>query len=61
MPELPEVQTVVESLVRAGITGRKITGVKVKWPKIVQPMSARVFKDRLIGQRIGSITRRAKY
>jgi len=35
MPELPEVQTVVETLSQAGIIGRRIEKAEVNWPKTI--------------------------
>ena len=35
MPELPEVQTVVNSLVKP-LSGRKITNIRAHWPKVLR-------------------------
>ena len=58
MPELPEVQTVVNDL-RVKLVGQTITAVKVNSPKQVLPAS-KAFIRLLTGRKIVSITRRAK-
>ena len=61
MPELPEVQTVVDSLNQCRIAGRTITGARVGWPKTVAPHSPAAFRKRVAGCRIRRIVRRGKY
>lgn len=61
MPELPEVQTIVNDLINAGLQGAAITSAQVNWPRSVAGMSAAAFTRRLKGAVIGSIRRRAKY
>jgi formamidopyrimidine-DNA glycosylase len=59
MPELPEVETIVHGL-RGPLVGRTFTGVTVLWPNAIKtPISE--LEQRLPGQRIEAITRRAKY
>lgn len=59
MPELPEVETIVRGL-RGPLVGRTFTGVTVLWPNSIKtPISE--LEQRLPGQRIEAITRRAKY
>ncbi len=60
MPELPEVETIRRDL-SAGLIGRKIVGVTVNWPKMVQIPSPEAFKQRLTGQTISALDRRGKY
>ena len=60
MPELPEVQVLVQSLQQV-LPGRTIKKVKVCREKSVRPDSSAVFEERLIGMRFHSIQRRAKY
>jgi formamidopyrimidine-DNA glycosylase len=60
MPELPEVETVVRGL-RGPLVGRTFTGITVLWPKAIATPSAEEIKQRLPGQRIEAINRRAKY
>ncbi len=60
MPELPEVETIVNDL-RPGLTGRRFTNVSISWPRMVLQPSASEFQRRLPGQTIKEITRRGKY
>lgn len=57
MPELPEVETTVR-LIRPHIVGRTITAASVAWRRTV---GARDFEERVVGARIASVRRRAKY
>ena len=43
MPELPEVQTLVNDLNAAGLIGKTITAAKVYWPRSIAQPSARAF------------------
>ena len=61
MPELPEVQTLVDDLNAAGLCGRIITHARVYWPKSVEPLSPAVFRRGVQQRRIKRIYRRAKY
>ena len=61
MPELPEVQTVVDSLLQAGIAGRRIIKAKVNWTKTIALRTPRSFCDRIKGLTVTSIRRRGKY
>jgi formamidopyrimidine-DNA glycosylase len=61
MPELPEVQTVVNDLIEAGLKGALIQTVKVGWPRSIAGMSPHNFARKLKGLRIQNIYRRAKY
>lgn len=61
MPELPEVQTVVDTLIAQGLPGRRIADVGVYWPKIIADMPPAVFCCRICGRTIEQITRRGKY
>lgn len=61
MPELPEVQTVVNDLLAAGIVGATLARADVFWPRSVAMPSAEEFCQRLAGQTIADIWRRAKY
>ena len=60
MPELPEVETIVNDL-RPELAGRCFTGVSISWPRMVLHPSASEFQRRLIGQTIKEIARRGKY
>ncbi len=57
MPELPEVETTVR-MIRPGLVGRTITGASVTWRRTV---GERSFEKRVVGARIASVRRRAKY
>lgn len=61
MPELPEVQTIVNDLNASGIPGRSIVGTEVFWPRIIALSSPGEFGKRIQDQRIIAIRRRAKY
>ena len=61
MPELPEVQTLVDDLVAAGLVGRSITAARVYWPRSVAMPTANAFCRRIPGKAIQSIRRRGKY
>ena len=58
MPELPEVETVVNSLDKT-LPGHTIRNFTVYYPKIISKHSLR--KKEIINSKILSITRRAKY
>ena len=59
MPELPEVETIVRGL-RGPLVGRTFTGVTVLWPNSIKTPIPEL-QQRLPGQRIEAISRRAKY
>lgn len=59
MPELPEVETVLRGL-EPVVTGRRIAAVEVRRPDLRFPFPER-FAERLTGQKITGIERRAKY
>jgi len=61
MPELPEVQTVVNDLITAGLVGATITSAKVYWPKTVAGHSPRTFGRLIKGRSIEALRRRAKF
>jgi len=61
VPELPEVQTVVNDLLAADLVGERITRVRVRWPGSIAVLSAEEFRRRLTGRRITGIRRRAKF
>lgn len=61
MPELPEVETVKETL-RQLVIGKTITDIEVLWPKIIKrPDDVELFCMRLKGQTIQAIGRRGKF
>ncbi|NQV14187.1 DNA-formamidopyrimidine glycosylase [bacterium] len=57
MPELPEVETVVQGLQNT-IVGETIVDIEVPWEKALQPDSA---YDSLVGKTIQEVSRRAKF
>ncbi len=61
MPELPEVQTVVDDLNAAGLPGTTITGAEIFWPNIIDRLSPEEFCRQIHEQTIRRIWRRAKY
>jgi formamidopyrimidine-DNA glycosylase len=61
LPELPEVQTIVDVLNRECLPGCRIEAVTVRWPKTIATGSPEAFCDRLQGKAILGIRRRAKY
>ncbi|MFT5050892.1 MAG: formamidopyrimidine-DNA glycosylase [Chlamydiales bacterium] len=60
MPELPEVETTVR-MVRPGLQGRTIRGLRVGWERSLGGMSSAQFGRRVRGARIAQVSRRAKY
>ncbi len=61
MPELPEVQTVVNELSVSTFSGATVARAEVLWEKYVQPNSVEYFCNTLVGCSIDQITRRGKY
>lgn len=61
MPELPEVQTVVNDLNTAGLIGQTIIEVQVHWPRIIDQFSPEKFSRQIKGRKISAIRRRGKY
>ena len=61
MPELPEVQTIVDDLNREGIPGCTIVRVQVYWPRTVADLSPADFQRAINGKTIVRIYRRAKF
>ncbi len=61
MPELPEVQTVVDDLNSAGLIGAVITHASVYWPRIIATSAPRTFCLMVKRHSILGISRRAKY
>jgi len=61
MPELPEVQTVVNDLITGGIPNRKIIDVKVLWERSLSDLSKSDFEKKITSLKFKKIFRRAKY
>ena len=60
MPELPEVETVKETLKRL-IVGKKIIGITVNYSNIIEYPNVQLFKEEIINQTINDIKRRGKW
>ena len=60
MPELPEVQTIINGLL-PHIIGRSITDVDILWEKSIKRPSIREFRDLLSGVKFEGLERRGKY
>ncbi|MBC8479344.1 MAG: DNA-formamidopyrimidine glycosylase [FCB group bacterium] len=60
MPELPEVETVVRSLIHL-LAGKKITDFRSHWFKVVDNLPEADFRQRIVGTTIKSLDRRAKF
>jgi formamidopyrimidine-DNA glycosylase len=66
MPELPEVETIVNQLrlgsgARPPLLGRRITGVQLLWKKTLETPAPDEFQKRLVGQAIQDLWRRGKF
>ena len=61
MPELPEVQTIVDDLNAADLIGMPITGARVFWPRTIAEPSPRLFCNHLKNHKFTAIERRGKY
>ena len=60
MPELPEVETIRQDLARH-VVGRRIAGVELLWPGVVDRPEPDDFTRDLVGRRIEAAERRGKY
>ena len=61
MPELPEVQTIVDDLRDAGFIGAVITRARVYWPRTIAVPEPVDFCRRIKNRRIEDLKRRGKY
>ena len=61
MPELPEVQTIVNDLVAAGLTGIPINGARVYWSRTIAEPSADSFCRQIRNRHFTAIGRRGKF
>jgi formamidopyrimidine-DNA glycosylase len=61
MPELPEVQTIVNDLRAACLEGETIKAARVYWARTIAEPSAKAFCSRIKGQTISAIGRRGKF
>ena len=60
MPELPEVQTVVEHI-RPDLLGEQIIGIKPIWPKVLHNFIPEDLINETIDPHIEDVKRRAKF
>ena len=60
MPELPEVETIARTL-RPELVGRKIVSARLLWAQTLATPSPAEFEERIVGQAIVDVGRRAKY
>lgn len=58
MPELPEVQTIVDDLNAAGLIGLPITGARVFWSRTIAEPSPQAFCRRIKGKEFTAVQRR---
>lgn len=61
MPELPEVQSMIDSLLEQKVLNHKIVNIETQMPKLFKNSSFEEFKDFIINQKIKDITRVGKY
>jgi formamidopyrimidine-DNA glycosylase len=61
MPELPEVQTVVNDLAAQGIKARRVADVRVFWKKTVAVPTVKQFIARIKNKTVTAIRRRGKF
>ena len=60
MPELPEVETVVQSI-RDKLVGNEFENIEIRWPKVLFNFSKEDFLKTLIKRKIKRVERRAKF
>ncbi len=60
MPELPEVETIARTL-RPALIGKSILSIELRWKRTLQKPSPTLFSQKIKGQRIEEIGRRAKF
>ena len=61
MPELPEVQTIVDDLIHAGIRGKAFASARVFWPRTIHTHTPARFAAAIRGRKVEEIARRGKY
>ncbi|MDP1545124.1 MAG: bifunctional DNA-formamidopyrimidine glycosylase/DNA-(apurinic or apyrimidinic site) lyase [Anaerolineales bacterium] len=60
MPELPEVETIARAI-KPELVGRSIVSADLNWTRTLATPSVRQFREQVVGQKVGDVTRRAKY
>ena len=61
MPELPEVQTIINSLKKKPLLNRKIKSIDILLPKVIKNATPSKFKEFMVGETIKDIKRKGKY
>src|SRR5438105_1696559 len=61
MPELPEVQTIVDDLIEANLIGQTIKQASIHWPKTVHCPDLSSFLKNITDKKITDLKRRGKY
>ncbi len=60
MPELPEVETIKETLKRK-LVNHKIVGISVRYPNLIEYPSSQNFEKEIVGETIHNLSRRGKW
>ena len=60
MPELPEVETVRQILIKSGIVNQTIQKIEVYNSKLIKEITEKEFVDLLLGQTIHKLERKGK-
>lgn len=60
MPELPEVETIKETL-KQKLLKRKIVGISIRYPKLIEYPSSKEFEKEIVGETIHDLKRRGKW
>ena len=60
MPELPEVETVRQILIKSGIVNQTIQKIEVYNSKLIKEITEKEFVDLLLGQTIYKLERKGK-
>ena len=61
MPELPEVQTIVDDLGESSLMGCRISDVKIFWDKSIATPTPAAFRRQIKGQYMSAVDRRGKF
>lgn len=60
MPELPEVETIKETL-KQKLVNHKIVGISVRYPNLIEYPSSQDFEKEIVGETIHDLSRRGKW
>ncbi len=60
MPELPEVETIKETL-KKRLNGHTIVGISIRYPNLIEYPSISEFEKQIVGQTIHNLERRGKW